>query len=1216
VVTRSNAWALALLLFVCSALRAQEYSFRYFGVAEGLSNLTVRTVYQDRAGFLWVVTVNGYFRYDGERFEAFGTSQGVPNSPGTALGDGPDGSLLAGGSFGLLRLRGNHFEKLPVPFKSVGELEGIQSDGKGHTYVNTEYGLAVLTMEPGTDRYAVHMIPPPAGTPVTTLNGVLEAGGILLDGNVIWYGCGVALCRLENGQTQVYGTESGISAHAVLVILKDRQGNLWLRQRNAGVLVLPAGQRQFRKPILLDPKQSVSGVPSMDAGGQVFLSLPDGMLMGDEEHWRVIDHTTGLRGTVYRVFEDRQHSLWLCMAGRGLVQWRGYREWENYTSASGLISDAVHTILPQPDGTIWVGTDGGMQRGERQSVGIQWKTVAGLEAANVTVARAGPDGAIWVGTERKGIGRMDPRIGKIRWLKDAANGSRAAFELRFDHQKRLWVGSDSGLFTAQAPYTEMLPVTELPGLHVRAIVEGSDGTIWVGGIGGLYSLTGGQWKHWTKADGLRDQQILSLGVGAQGTIWVAYRFEAGMDRIQLRSNGLAVEKNVQRPGSNGIVYFLESDAAGRMWAGTDHGVDMWDGARWSHYTMSDGLVWDNCNQNAFAVEPDGTVWIGTSGGLSRFKPSQYHNLEAPITLVFTRLVMGGVDVTGQSHPSFDMHTNSLLAHFAALNATRENAVVFRYRMEGANSAWTETTERELRFAQLAPGDYKLEIEAQDGDGVWRADRAEFAFRILTPWHRTWWFFTLCGLITLCGTWGFFRFRMAAAKRREHELQLLVEAQKTIQNLAFYDPLTELPNRRMLLDRLRKTLAASARSGRLRALLFVDLDKFKTLNDLFGHQTGDLILQETARRLTVSTRETDTVARLGGDEFVLILEDLSPLPEAAAAQAERISENILTVISQPYLLAGHECLLSASIGIAVVGIQQESMEEVLQQADIAMYQAKSAGGNMARFFSPELQAAINARASLVEELRMAIKQEQLLLYYQPQVDRGMVIGVEALVRWKHPQRGILFPDTFIPLAEETGVILPLGDWVLETACRQLAAWSDRKETSPLAIAVNISARQLRQPEFVEKVLETLERSGARPHLLELELTESMLVENIDEVIAKMTELKLHGLKFSLDDFGTGYSSLSYLRRLPLDRLKIDRSFVNDILANTSGGAIAQAIVSLSRAMNLPVMAEGVETEEQREYLAGIGCHTYQGYLFSRPVPLEQFERLLARVESSV
>jgi diguanylate cyclase (GGDEF)-like protein len=421
---------------------------------------------------------------------------------------------------------------------------------------------------------------------------------------------------------------------------------------------------------------------------------------------------------------------------------------------------------------------------------------------------------------------------------------------------------------------------------------------------------------------------------------------------------------------------------------------------------------------------------------------------------------------------------------------------------------------------------------------------------------------------------------------------------------------------MLLDRLRKTLAASARSGRLRALLFVDLDKFKTLNDLFGHQTGDLILQETARRLTVSTRETDTVARLGGDEFVLILEDLSPLPEAAAAQAERISENILTVISQPYLLAGHECLLSASIGIAVVGIQQESMEEVLQQADIAMYQAKSAGGNMARFFSPELQAAINARASLVEELRMAIKQEQLLLYYQPQVDRGMVIGVEALVRWKHPQRGILFPDTFIPLAEETGVILPLGDWVLETACRQLAAWSDRKETSPLAIAVNISARQLRQPEFVEKVLETLERSGARPHLLELELTESMLVENIDEVIAKMTELKLHGLKFSLDDFGTGYSSLSYLRRLPLDRLKIDRSFVNDILANTSGGAIAQAIVSLSRAMNLPVMAEGVETEEQREYLAGIGCHTYQGYLFSRPVPLEQFERLLARVESSV
>jgi EAL domain-containing protein (putative c-di-GMP-specific phosphodiesterase class I) len=262
----------------------------------------------------------------------------------------------------------------------------------------------------------------------------------------------------------------------------------------------------------------------------------------------------------------------------------------------------------------------------------------------------------------------------------------------------------------------------------------------------------------------------------------------------------------------------------------------------------------------------------------------------------------------------------------------------------------------------------------------------------------------------------------------------------------------------------------------------------------------------------------------------------------------------------------------------------------------------------------LQAAINARAALEEELRRATKQEQLLLYYQPQVDRGVVIGAEALVRWMHPQRGLLFPDTFIPLAEETGLILPLGDWVLETACRQLATWANRMETAHLSIAVNISARQLRQPEFVEKVLEVLKSTGADSSHLELELTESMLVENFDEVVSKMTELRAKGVKFSLDDFGTGYSSLSYLRRLPLDRLKIDRAFVRDILADTCGGAIAQAIISLSRAMGLAVMAEGVESEEQREYLASLGCHTYQGYLFSKPVQVEAFEKLLDRQAS--
>jgi diguanylate cyclase (GGDEF)-like protein/PAS domain S-box-containing protein len=432
------------------------------------------------------------------------------------------------------------------------------------------------------------------------------------------------------------------------------------------------------------------------------------------------------------------------------------------------------------------------------------------------------------------------------------------------------------------------------------------------------------------------------------------------------------------------------------------------------------------------------------------------------------------------------------------------------------------------------------------------------------------------------------------------------AEDEIRNLAFYDPLTGLSNRRLLLERLRQDLASTNRSVRLRALLFVDLDNFKTLNDTLGHQTGDLLLQETARRLTACVRNDDMVGRLGGDEFVVMLEDLSEFPEEAAAQAKAIGEKILDTVAQPYLLDGRECRSSASVGIAIFGDRQETINEVLQQADIAMYQAKAAGRNTMRFFAPALQAAVIARAAMEDDLRQALQTDQFLLYYQPQLDRNRLIGAEALIRWNHPSRNILPPGEFISLAEETGLILPLGQWVLEAACLQIAAWGARRQTARLSVAVNISARQFRQQDFVAQVLATLENTGADPRNLRLELTESMLVENIEEVIDKMKELKSHGLKFSLDDFGTGYSSLAYLKKMPLDQLKIDRSFIRDILTDESSAAIAQTIISLSRAMGLPVIAEGVETEKQREFLLRIGCHAFQGYLFSRPLPIHEFE----------
>lgn len=436
------------------------------------------------------------------------------------------------------------------------------------------------------------------------------------------------------------------------------------------------------------------------------------------------------------------------------------------------------------------------------------------------------------------------------------------------------------------------------------------------------------------------------------------------------------------------------------------------------------------------------------------------------------------------------------------------------------------------------------------------------------------------------------------------------AEEAIKNLAFYDTLTGLPNRRLLLDRLKKAMTSSTRSERYGALLFIDLDNFKTINDTRGHDVGDLLLQQVAERLIGCVREKDTVARLGGDEFVVMLEDLSENSRDAASHAKTVAEKVLAALNQTYLLSDWECRNTPSIGVTMFADHHGSVDELLRMADLAMYQAKAAGRNTMRFFDIEMQTSVIARAELEAGLREALVDKQFRLYYQAQVDfNGRIVGAEALLRWQHPQRGLVFPNEFIPLAEETRLIVPMGQWVLETACAQLKQWATRSETAHLTVAVNVSSHQFHQPRFVDEVLAVLHETGANPKLLKLELTESLLISNVDEVVEKIASLKNAGVCFSLDDFGTGYSSLAYLKRLPLDQLKIDQSFVQDALVDPNNASIAKTVIALAQNLGLDVIAEGVETEEQRQFLANAGCHAYQGYLFSQPISIGELEQLL-------
>jgi len=437
-----------------------------------------------------------------------------------------------------------------------------------------------------------------------------------------------------------------------------------------------------------------------------------------------------------------------------------------------------------------------------------------------------------------------------------------------------------------------------------------------------------------------------------------------------------------------------------------------------------------------------------------------------------------------------------------------------------------------------------------------------------------------------------------------------KAEEKINELAFFDQLTGLPNRTLLMDRVKQAFVANSRSGSYGALLFIDLDNFKTINDTLGHDVGDTLLRLAAQRLKLCVREGDTVARLGGDEFIVVVEDLSQNENEAAAQVKTVGEKIIAALGQIYSLADHDCHSTPSIGVALIGNQQSSVDELLKQADLALYQAKAAGRNTVRFFDPHMQAAVSARVALETDLRDALLRREFILYYQAQVEAGgRCTGAEVLVRWQHPQHGVVFPDKFIPLSEETGLILPLGHWVLETACTQLASWASQPDTAHLTLAVNVSGKQLHQRDFVEQVLSVLEKTGADPSKLKLELTESHLLTEVENAINKMGALRERGINFALDDFGTGYSSLSYLKRLPLEKLKIDRSFIMDVLTNPNDAAIAKTIVALAQSLGLHVIAEGVETVEQQQFLALHGCHWYQGYLYSRPVPLAEFEHFL-------
>jgi len=531
--------------------------------------------------------------------------------------------------------------------------------------------------------------------------------------------------------------------------------------------------------------------------------------------------------------------------------------------------------------------------------------------------------------------------------------------------------------------------------------------------------------------------------------------------------------------------------------------------------------------------------------------------------------------------------------FAKLNSTQGSAAMLRI------SRKTDTLSQSLaaRLAQISE-DTELEykglsariIAAQSGDIEDVQNRVELNLIVITI------LILVEALLVL---------RIVNKSTSEFN-KFSKESEKTVYQLAYSDPLTDLPNRRLFQDRLERAILLSSRNNRYRALMFLDMDNFKTLNDSQGHRMGDLLLIEVARRLKGIVRASDTLARMGGDEFVILLGELSENEQSASEQALMIAEKISVLLSQAYQLDHFVYNCSASIGVTMFRNEGVTIEELHKRADAAMYQAKNAGRNTVRFYDPHTQAALEARSELERALRTAIEQQQLRVYFQVQVDNNSKpIGAEALIRWEHPQMGMIFPGQFIQIAEETGLILSVGKWVLESVCRQIKLLELNPLTRDLQIAVNVSARQFHQDDFVAIVDSLIRHTGINPSHLKLELTESMVLVDVDDTVVKMNALKKIGVRFSMDDFGTGYSSLSYLTQLPLDQIKIDQSFVRNIGINPNDAVIVKTIIGMAAHLNMESIAEGVETQAQRDFLGQAGCKLYQGYLFGRPIPMEKF-----------